>query len=240
MKYKLNKYLALHNIASRRKADDLIKNGEVYINEREAVLGETVNSKLDTIRVKKVTILPNEKVYYEYYFLNKPKEVLASVGDNRGRKSVTDLIKSKNMLFPVGRLDFNSTGLMILTNDGDFTNIITHPKNHLPKVYEVLTVEKINKKHLKIIERGGLIINNKKTSKTEIKIINDYKFQITLYEGIKRQIRESCKLVGLHVKDLKRIQIGPFKLDTLKLGEYSPFTQAELKKVNTIKLEGYR
>lgn len=239
MSIRINKYLTLNNIASRRKADDLIMEGRVFINGKLAELGDHVGIGVDEVKVDNKVIGENTTTAdlkeFEYYLLNKPKGVLSSVSDDRGRKTVTSLINSSSLLFPIGRLDLMSTGLILLTNDGDLAYKMTHPKFHIAKKYLVKTREIIQKDQLKKVAEGGIEIEDKVTSKTEINILNAREFEITLYEGIKRQIRMSCRAVGLHVKALERISIGELELQGLLWGEYRTPTNDELQYIYWLK-----
>lgn len=229
-KIRINKYLAQHNIASRRKVDDLITQGRVTINNKKATLGDQINDSLDIVHVDNKEVKKSTSVgNFEYYALNKPEGVLSTTSDERGRPTVVDFTKSSNRLYPVGRLDFDSKGLILLTNDGDFAYKLTHPKFHIPKTYHVQTKEALQTGQLGRIKKGGIPIDGKLTSRTDVKKVRNHEFEITLYEGIKRQIRESCKFVGLTVLELKRISIGTLLLGDLKEGEIRKLTQDEIK-----------
>lgn len=231
---RLNKYLAQKNIGSRRKIDEMIKNGKVEVNGNIVSLGATIDSQKDTVKINN-QIINNINISYEYYILNKPTNVISAAVDTRNNKLVTHLVPSKNRLYPVGRLDKLSTGLILLTNDGELANILTHPKFHLPKTYIVTTNENITPEQLETIRMGGIKIESKKTSKTIIIKLGPNKFKITLFEGIKRQIRESCKHVGLTVKKLHRIQMGEIILGNIKEGSYRQLSKNELIYLRSLK-----
>ncbi|MCA9308331.1 rRNA pseudouridine synthase [candidate division WWE3 bacterium] len=231
---RLNKYLAQKNIGSRRTIDEMIKNGKVEVNGNIVSLGATIDSQKDTVKINN-QIINNINISYEYYILNKPTNVISAAADTRNNKLVTHLVPSKNRLYPVGRLDKMSTGLILLTNDGELANILTHPKFHLPKTYIVTTNENITPEQLETIRMGGIRIENKKTSKTIIIKLGPNKFKITLFEGIKRQIRESCKHVGLTVKKLHRIQMGEIILGNIKEGSYRQLSKNELIYLRSLK-----
>jgi len=209
---RLNKFLAKAGIASRRGADKIIENGRVSINGKIAILGEKVSGKEKILIDGEEVKLTETK---EYILIYKPAGIISTASDERGRQKVVDLIKSKNRLFPVGRLDLLSEGLMLLTNDGDLALKLTHPKYHLEKEYEVTLDRELNNKKIKT----GI----NKIIKREKNIIN-----IIMYEGKKRQIREMCWEAGLRVKKLKRIRIGNLKIGDLTPGESRHLTPQEV------------
>lgn len=209
---RLNKFLAEAGITSRRGADKLIEKGRVSVEGKIAILGDKVNGK------EKITV-DGEEVKLtetkEYILLYKPAGIISTASDERGRQKVVDLVKSKNRLFPVGRLDLPSEGLMLLTNDGDLALKLTHPKYHLEKEYEVTLDREI--KNNKIKTGINKIIRREKN-----------KINIIMYEGKKRQIREMCWEAGLRVKKLKRIRIGNLKIGDLIPGESRHLTPQEI------------
>ncbi len=236
MKIRINKFLAQNNIASRRKADILIAAKRISINGRVAVLGDVVDEAIDIVELDKKPINAKPiKENFEYLLLNKPKEVLSTVTDDRGRKTTKELVNAKNRLYPIGRLDYDSTGLILLTNDGDLSYKMTHPKFHVPKTYIVTTREVVKEFQLAKLREGGIPIENKTTSRAQVKKLGPREFEMTIYEGIKRQIRMSCRFVDLHVIELKRVSIGKFHLGDLPLGESRKLTTAELSYVKELK-----
>ena len=209
---RLNKFLAKAGIASRRGADKLIEEGRIKIDGATAKLGDKVTEKevilFDGTEIKSV----EDK---EYIMLYKPVGIISTSSDERGRQKVVDLVKSKNRLFPVGRLDINSEGLILLTNDGDLALKLTHPKYHLEKEYEVILDREIKNNKIKL----GI---------NKIIKIERNKINIIMYEGKKRQIREMCWEAGLRVKKLKRIRIGNLKIGDLTPGESRHLTPQEI------------
>lgn len=209
---RLNKFLAEAGISSRRGADKLIEEGRIKINGVFAKLGDKVTGK-ETILFDDTEIKSRENK--EYIMLYKPVGIVSTVNDERGRQKVVDFVKSKNRLYPVGRLDLNSEGLILLTNDGDLALKLTHPKFHLEKEYEVTLDREIKNKNIKT----GInkIIKREKN-----------KINIIMFEGKKRQIREMCWEAGLRVKTLKRIRIGNLKIGDLTPGESRYLTPQEV------------
>lgn len=237
MHVRINKFLAMNNIASRRKVDEMIDKGRIQINGNLAQKGDVVDAASDEIKIDgKVVYGKNEKeVKFEYILLYKPEQVLSAVSDIRKRTTVTDLVETESRVYPVGRLDYLSEGLILLTNDGELAFKMTHPKHHVPKTYIVETVETFEKEQLETIRKGGIPIEGKYTSQTQIQILGSNLFQITLFEGIKRQIRVSCEYVGLTVKKLKRISIGEIMLGDLHPGESKTASKNDMEYINYIK-----
>lgn len=227
---RINKYLAESGICSRRAADKLIENGEVKVNGKVCSLGTDVNVGLDfvTVNGKPVGNIKN----LEYYIMNKPKGYVCTVKDDKGRKTVMDLLPTNiKRLFPVGRLDYDSEGLLILTNDGDLTFKLTHPKNEIPKTYLVKTERPIKQEDL-INLRSGVVIDGVKTKKCNVRLIESSdkysKLHITITEGRNRQIRKMLEAVGNSVDFLKRIKIGDLQLSGLDRGQVRKLTAREI------------
>lgn len=232
---RLQKIIAESGLCSRRKAEQLILEGRVKVN---GVIIDTLGCKAsfnDEILVDNKPLKKEEKLVY---ILNKPKNVISSSSDDKGRKTVIDLIDSKKRIYPLGRLDYDSSGLILLSNDGDLMQKIIHPKNKIEKVYEVkidglITLQEINK-----LEKG-IRIDNYTTAPSSFKLIktNQNKktsfLQVTIHEGKNRQIRKMFKAIGYNVIDLKRIKEANISLGNLKAGEYrllKPFEVKQLKK----------
>lgn len=209
---RLNKFLAKAGVASRRGADKIIENGRVSVEGKIARLGDKVSGKEKILVDGEKIKLKEEK---EYIALYKPVGIVSTAHDERGRQKVLDLIKSEKRLYPVGRLDLLSEGLMLLTNDGDLALKLTHPKYHLEKEYEVTLDREIKNKKIK-------------TGINKIIKRENNKINIIMYEGKKRQIREMCWEAGLRVKKLKRIRIGNLKIGDLTPGESRYLTPQEV------------
>ncbi len=225
MKIRINKFLADSGIGSRRQNEQDIRNGKVTINGRQAELGEFIDPKLDVIKLgdKKVVLQHN----LVYIMLNKPVGVISSVRDEHGRKTVLDLVKVKQRVYPVGRLDYNSSGLILLTNDGDLVLKLTHPRYHLPKKYFVEIKPVLQQNHIDAMTKG-MRIEGTNTLPAEVVRLGKTKFQITLYQGLKRQIREMCGVLGLVVITIHRTDIGPLNIGDLKSGDYRFLTNKEI------------
>ena len=213
---RVNKYLAEKNIASRREADALVAAGKVFINGKKAELGAQV-SETDMVEVR------NNTKEYAYFAYNKPKGIVTST-PQRGEIDIVHHTKFPTKVFPVGRLDKDPHGLIILTNDGRVTKKLLDPEAEHEKEYKVEVDEPITAEFLKDMSGGVKIETNKKvkhdTKPAKLKKLGAKKFSIILTEGKNRQIRRMCEVLGYEVVDLKRIRIGKVLLGSLKIGEY--------------------
>jgi pseudouridine synthase len=227
---RLNKYLAQMGVASRRKIDEYTVSHRITINGKIAILGDKVNPDIDSVTVDKKVIPPQPRKLV-YYLLNKPKYVLSASVDDRGRDTVVNYVPKIPRVFAVGRLDFESTGLILLTNDGDLSLKLTHPRYHLPKTYLLTFIGKITADKIDQF-RHGVVLDDGKTAPAEVEILpsefNQAKMTITLYQGKKRQIRRMCAVLHLHPVDLHRLSLGPVKLGDLASGKYRPLTSQEI------------
>lgn len=234
MNERLQKLIAQAGIASRRAAEELIRTGEVSVNgEIVTELGTRADPEKDHIKVRGKLINPKlQKQQHAYVLLNKPKGVLSSVSDDQNRPLVTDLVKGQGKLHPVGRLDFNTEGLIILTNDGSFTNLIASSKT-VPKVYQVKTKGIVPDVALRKLARGVRLEDGYKTAPAEIKSLKPTEkngwYEVTLYEGHNQQIRKMFDSVGHSVVKLKRIKIGTINDAGLPVGRSRQLTAAELR-----------
>ena len=216
---RLQKYLADAGVASRRKNEDMIIAGRVQINGRIAAIGDKIEEG-DKVFVDGRAVKPVEKLVY--IMLNKPAGVISSAKDQFGRQTVMDLVDTIDArLYPVGRLDFHSTGLILLTNDGDFANRLTHPKHHINKTYIARVQLPIKPENMKDF-REGIMIDGYKTKPAEIELIDKCSKQakISLYEGRNRQIRKMFAAQENAIVSLKRVAIGKVELGGLKMGEW--------------------
>ena len=233
---RINKYLAEQGVASRRHADEMIVAGRIKINGETATLGTDVGEE-DVVWVDDQPIASSEKKEV-YLIMNKPKGVVCTASDDRGRKTVLDLISDvPERLFPVGRLDYATEGLLILTNDGELAFRLTHPKNEIPKTYLVRIEGTMTEKDLNPI-RSGVEIDGKLTKKCKAHIVetnkNYTKVHITITEGKNRQVRRMFETIGKNVDFLKRVSIGNLKLSGLNRGEYRLLTEQEIAYLKNI------
>ena len=226
---RINKYLASVGVSARRKVDEMIVAGRVVVNGKRVALGTKIDPQKDEIFVDGRKIENVQKLVY--IALNKPKGVTSTVSDSHAEETVLDLVKTKERVFPVGRLDLNSQGLILLTNDGDLANHLIHPKYHVAKKYEVLIGGKVREITLERLRRG-VILDGERTMPAEVKVkVRSEKstlVEITLYEGRKRQIRRMCASFDLFVIYLKRVAIGPLSLGDLKEGQWRNLASEEI------------
>ena len=228
---RINKFLALCNLGSRRKVEEFIKNGEITVNDQLCSdLTTQIDTENDQIRYKgKKLHLKDDKLYL---MLNKPKKYLVSNRDTYDRKTVYELLPDFNVhLFAVGRLDYMSEGLLLLTSDGDFANKIIHPRYKLPKLYKVTVKGDISDEQLEKL-RDGIVIEGKKTLPAVVfiqkKSEGKTSLKITIFEGRKRQIRRMVSKIGSEVLELKRLQIGNVKLGKLPTGMWRLLKPSEV------------
>ncbi|MDY4698037.1 pseudouridine synthase [Eubacterium coprostanoligenes] len=232
---RLQKFMAEQGIASRRKSEDLIRAGKVKVNGHVAEIGMKINPRKDLVTVgkQKLTNVKNRKMVY--VMLNKPRGYVTTVSDELGRKTVMDLLPDFGCrIYPVGRLDKDSEGLLLLTNDGSFTNCMTHPSHEYAKVYRVTVRPAVNDDILFNL-RNGIEIDGRMTAPCEVTVLTEEENRVVLefilHEGRNRQIRKMCESQGLEVARLKRISIGPVKLGMLKQGDYRELSEQDVKKL---------
>ncbi|MGN1194995.1 MAG: pseudouridine synthase [Acutalibacteraceae bacterium] len=232
-KVRLQKYMSECGIASRRKSEELIEQGKVRVNGAVASIGDKVNPKKDTVTVNGKKIIKQKE--YKYIMLHKPRGFITTMSDEMDRKCVAQLISDvPGRVYPVGRLDRDSEGLLLFTNDGEFANALTHPKKHVSKTYRVTVRPGITEEQLAAITEG-IIIDDRKTAPAEVHVVtkeeNRVVLEIILYEGRNRQIRKMCEQLGLEVARLKRTAVGSVKLGMLKQGDWRELTEDEVRKL---------
>ena len=239
-KIRLQKHLAECGVASRRKAEELIAAGKVKINGHIAEIGARVDPKRDKVTVRGRAVVPvNEKVYI---MLNKPRGFVTTMSDELGRKTVSDLVSDAgNRIFPVGRLDRDSEGLLIMTNDGDFANKLTHPSSHVNKTYRV-TVKGAAEEEQLLKMKEGILLDGRKTLPCDCFVAERKPDRTVLIfvlnEGRNRQIRRMCEAVGLEVLRLKRTEIAGVKLGMLPQGKWRPLNEREMRRLTNITQKG--
>lgn len=235
-KVRLQKHLSECGVASRRKAEELISLGKVKVNGHIAELGQKVDPKRDKITVKGKNVVANTTKMY--IMLHKPRGFVTTLNDEKGRKCVTDLVKDAPVrLFPVGRLDMNSEGLLIMTNDGEFANKLTHPSYHVNKTYRVTVKGDVDEE--KIIQlKEGIVLDGIKTLPCDCFIAERKADRTVLIfiirEGRNRQIRRMCEEVKLEVLRLKRTEIAGVKLGMLPRGSWRELNEREMRRLNAI------
>lgn len=231
-KIRIQKMIADSGVCSRRKAEQMISQGRVKINGHPVKLGDKCGYK-DLITIDGERIMIPRKKNFIYIMMNKPRGYVTTVSDELDRSCVMDLLEDvEERVYPVGRLDRNSEGLLLFTNDGEFANSIMHPSRHISKTYRVTVRPDINDDQLVALSEG-VVIDGKKTLPASV-VVKDKEagrvvILITIKEGRNRQIRKMCEAVGLEVARLRRISIGPLKLGMLKPGSYRELTADELR-----------
>lgn len=225
-KIRINKYLARSGLGSRRSVEKIIKSGSVSVNKRTiSDLSYQVDPLKDKVAVDRKEIkLPELK----YYALNKPKGYVVTKSDPYATKTIFSLLPQDNTLFSVGRLDKETSGLIIITNDGDFAQRIIHPSNKVEKEYEVITKNKISERQIEALSKT-INLNDGPTKLTGIDLVGDKKIIVKIEEGRKRIIRRIFKKIGNEVEELRRLRIGNIKLGALKVGEFRTLTEKEVQ-----------
>lgn len=229
-KVRLQKYMAENGIASRRKSEELIAAGKVRVNGKIAAIGDKVDPKHDKVTVSGKRVVKVKKNVY--IMLHKPRGFITTMHDEMDRKCVAELIQDvPERVYPVGRLDRESEGLLLLTNDGEFANALTHPSRHVPKTYRVTVRPDVTKEQLAAFE-NGVEIDGRSTLPAEVRVLDKQEgrvvLEVVIYEGRNRQIRKMCEALGLEVARLKRTKIGSLKLGMLKQGEYRYLSEDEI------------
>lgn len=233
---RLQKVIAASGIASRRKAEEMIQQGRVKVNGQTVKeMGVKVSTQ-DRIEVDGHEINKEEKVYF---LLNKPKRTICSVSDDKERDTVVDIIDCKERIFPVGRLDYETTGLLLLTNDGEFANGLMHPRNHIRKTYEVAVNGVLTDGMCALLEKG-IELEDGKTLPAEVLVLqrsekkNKTVLQITIQEGRNRQVRRMMEFFNCEVTRLNRIQYAFLDLGNLRQGQYRKLRMYEVRKLMSI------
>lgn len=229
---RIHKLLSENGICSRRGAEKLVAQGRVEINGHKATVGQDA-SAADVIHIdgERIAILKRQPKYY--LALNKPRGYVTTMDDELDRKCITELVKDFPVrVYPVGRLDKDSEGLLILTNDGNFANYIMHPKNHIPKTYRVTARPKVTEEQLVKLISGVTLDDGYVTAPASVAVDGEEEgrsvLRITIIEGKNRQVRRMCEAVGLEVARLKRVSVGPVKLGMLQPGKWRELTALEV------------
>ena len=227
----MQKYVAECGLMSRRAAEKEIEAGNFEVNGVQATLGMRIDPENDavTYKGKSVVAETSRKVYI---MLNKPKGVVTTMSDEKGRKSVSDIVDIGVRVYPVGRLDLNSEGLLLMTNDGELTNAVSHPSGEIQKVYSVTLRGKVKNEELDRL-RAVRELDGERISPVGVELVSRNETQsvlkFTLSEGKNREIRRICEKVGVYITKLKRISLGPLRLGDLKAGEYRELNSSELR-----------
>lgn len=242
-KIRLQKFLSEAGVASRRKAEEMIRNGAVKVNGVTAQIGDSVDPKKDTVLVKGKKVMKQKTM--RYILLNKPRGYVTTTDDDLGRKCVLELVKDvKERIYPVGRLDRVSEGALVFTNDGEFANAMMHPSKHVPKTYRVTVRPEATAEQVDILSTG-VEIDGRMTAPADVYVLSKEEgravLEIVLYEGRNRQIRKMCEALGLEVARLRRVAVGPVKLGMLPTGQWRDLTADEVNalfKAAGVKMNG--
>lgn len=238
---RINRFLSMCGAVSRRKADDLVRSGRVKINGARARTGDTVDPERDIVTLDGRRVLPQPQVILAFY---KPKNVLTTLSDPQGRPCLGDFIPEHlRGVFPVGRLDYDASGLLILTNDGDLAHAIHHPSFMVPKTYVVKVRPRAAEEAVRAME-AGVVIDGKKTMPARVRVVHSTPresiLNITLTQGLKNQIKRMASCVGLRVVEIKRTSVGPVTLRGMAPGEMRPLSAREARALHNILKKGYK
>ncbi len=230
---RLQKYFTDCGVLSRRAAEAEIEAGRVRVNGQVATLGQKIDPETDEVTWKGQTVRMPRHAEHTTIMLHKPAGFVTTTADEQGRPCVTDLLSDLNVrVYPVGRLDMNSTGLLLLTNDGELANLLTHPSHHVPKVYHVAVGGEISDSQIRKLS-SPMIIDGYRIRPVKVNCLRAYEhmseLEMTLHEGRNRQIRKMCEATDLHVLSLKRISMGPLMLGHLPEGKFRHLSPAEVE-----------
>jgi 23S rRNA pseudouridine2605 synthase len=229
MQIRLNKYLSECGVASRRKVEELILQGRVTLNnEIVSQLAVKVDPLSDIIRLDGEILKQDEKVYY---LLNKPRGFVTTTNDEKNRKTVLDLIRTKVKIFPVGRLDYDTTGVLILTNDGDFSNLLLHPDNKVPRIYKVTLSKPLSLKDKERLLKGIIVEDKKGRFETVYPTKRANVVNISTVEGRNHFVKNMFKALGYNVMELMRMSYGGIKLEDMPIGAYRHLTKEEINSI---------
>ena len=234
MRERIQKILSARGVASRRRAEEMIVAGRITCNGKVCSLGDSADADFDEILLDGKPI-PLSRSHI-YIMLNKPKGYVTTLSDEKGRKNAAQLVEGCGQrVYPVGRLDMNSEGLLLFTNDGDFANRLMHPKHNVDKVYAV-TVKGFSETGLERLKKP-IVLDGYRIKKPEVKLLSSddtgiAQLEITIHEGRNRQVRRMCAAAGMSVRKLTRIAEGDVKLGTLPSGQWRYLTDDELIKLN--------
>lgn len=235
---RLQKFFSDAGILSRRAAEEEIARGNVKVNGTVAHIGDSVDPERDVVEYKGKKIEPRAKKEYRYILLNKPRGYVTTAKDEKGRRTVTDLVRAAGTrVYPVGRLDMDSEGLLLLTDDGEFANYMTHPRHEIPKIYHVTLSREPSELQIAALSSPMTLDGYVLQPVTVIPLSSDT-LEMHLYEGRNRQIRRMCEAVGLRVKLLRRVAIGELTLGDLPTGKWRELSKKEVDYLKSPRKKG--
>lgn len=245
-KMRVQKIIAEAGICSRRKAEELIEKGRVKVNGHPALTGQKIDPLKDLVTVDGQRVYYTQKKTHVYLMMNKPRGYLTTMSDDRGRRCVTELLpETEQRVYPIGRLDLNTEGLLLFTSDGKFANDLMHPSRAVNKTYRVTVRPDVTEEQI-VKLTAGVYLDGRKTAPADVRVLHKEPgrvvLEIVIHEGRNRQIRRMCEEVGLEVARLKRTAVGPIRLGMLKPGTCRALTAEELRAIRTAvkKPEGSR
>lgn len=225
---RLGKYLATAGVASRRASEEIVRAGRVTVD------GQTVTDPARDVDGSHAVAVDGRKIATArdrvVYALNKPAGVVSTARDTHGRRTVVDLVPSSQRLYPVGRLDADTTGLILLTNDGDLAYALTHPRFEVPRTYRARVERRPGERALRAL-RQGVELDDGRTAPARVRLVGAHELELTIHEGRKRQVRRMCEAVGHRVVALQRIAFGPLRLGDLRPGHHRRLTAAEVERL---------
>lgn len=228
---RVQKYCADCGVCSRRAAEEAIAKGEIRVNGIPAFIGQKIDPDRDTVEYRGQRILPSANGKH-YIMLNKPRGIVCTAKDEKGRTPVTDLVRIDGVrLYPVGRLDMDSDGLLLLTDDGDLANRLTHPRHEIPKIYEVTLTAPATERQLAALT-APMELDGYPLRPVGLRVTSANKLELTLWEGRNRQIRRMCEKAGLGISRLCRVALGELKLGDLPAGKWRALTDDEVNYLN--------
>lgn len=228
---RINKFLSQQGIVSRREAEKLIIEGKILVNDQVAKLGQKISSN-DVVKINNQIVF-HSPIEHKYYLLNKPKKTICSLKDNFQRQTVIDLIDDPDYLYPVGRLDYDTTGVLLITNDGEMANKLMHPSYQIIRIYRARLDSSLNFADLKFLNSHRVMVDNKQSIQ-KVEQVDKKTYLVTINQGHYHHIKKLFALVNKIVLDLKRVQFGFLTCEKMMVGEYRQLKSNEIKKLKAL------
>lgn len=228
---RINKFLSQQGIVSRREAEKLIIEGKILVNDQVAKLGQKISSN-DVVKINNQIVF-HSPIEHKYYLLNKPKKTICSLKDNFQRQTVIDLIDDPDYLYPVGRLDYDTTGVLLITNDGEMANKLMHPSYQIIRIYRARLDSSLNFADLKFLNSHRVMVDNKQSIQ-KVEQVDKKTYLVTINQGHYHHIKKLFTLVNKTVLDLKRVQFGFLTCEKMMVGEYRQLKSNEIKKLKAL------
>ena len=228
---RINKFLSQQGIVSRREAEKLIIEGKILVNDQVAKLGQKINSN-DVVKINNQIVF-HSPIEHKYYLLNKPKKTICSLKDNFQRQTVIDLIDDPDYLYPVGRLDYDTTGVLLITNDGEMANRLMHPSYQITRIYRARLDSSLNFTDLKFLNSHRVLVDGKQSIQ-KVEQVDKKTYLVTINQGHYHHIKKLFALVNKTVLDLKRVQFGFLTCEKMMVGQYRQLKSNEIKKLKAL------